>query len=217
MTGLFELILILILLSNFILLGVFRPKILVILLALQGFFLGLLSPAMEFSGQVHEVPWRTVYFALALIIMKGLVFPLILSNTIRQTRDTNYYQPLTGPLVSILAGIAAFIVCMFFFARHPINPELLKLCFPIAALTAFTGLFLLSMRTNAISQIVGYITLENGIYLCGIFLVGDIPYLVESFVLLDLLAAVIIKTVAVRYIRHELHGTGIHQMNALKG
>jgi hydrogenase-4 component E len=217
MTGLFEMILILILLTNFILLGLLRPKALVILLAIQGFFLGLLSPAMEIAGHGHAIPWRTVYFSLALITMKGLVFPLILSSTIRSNPDATVYQPLTGPLTSILAGVLAFIVSMVFFAYHPINSELLKLCFPIASLTAFTGLFLLSTRTNAISQIVGYITLENGIYLAGIFLVGDIPYLVESFVLLDLLAAVIIKTVAVRYIRHELKGTGVHQMSVLKG
>ena len=83
--------------------------------------------------------------------------------------------------------------------------------------TLLIGLFVIVSRRKAITQVLGYIVVENGIYALGVALVGDVPLLVELGVLLDVFVAVFIMSIAAYHISREFDHIDVDQLDRLKG
>ncbi len=66
-----------------------------------------------------------------------------------------------------------------------------------------TGFIVLTTRRKALTQVVGYLTLENGIFIFGLTLVEAMPFLVEAGVLLDVLVGVFVMGIVVDHISRE--------------
>ena len=79
------------------------------------------------------------------------------------------------------------------------------------------GLFLIVSRKKAISQVLGYLVMENGIYVLGIWMVVEVPMLVELGVLLDAFVAVFVMGIATYQIRREFDHIDVDQLDSLKG
>jgi hydrogenase-4 component E len=88
---------------------------------------------------------------------------------------------------------------------------------PTALMTFFTGLFLIIARKKALTQCLGYIILENGIYIIGVASVVEIPMLVELGVLLDASVAVLVMGVAIYHINREFDHIETDRLDTLKG
>ena len=56
-------------------------------------------------------------------------------------------------------------------------------------------------RRKAITQVVGYLVLENGIYLFGLMLIEEMPLLVEAGILLDLFVGIFVMGIVINHIR----------------
>jgi len=81
----------------------------------------------------------------------------------------------------------------------------------------FTGLYLLIMRRKAVTQVLGYLVLENGIYLFGVAAVSEIPLLIEAGLLLDVFVAVFVMGIAIYQINREFNHIDTDKLNILKG
>ena len=79
-----------------------------------------------------------------------------------------------------------------------------------------TGLILLTTRRKAISQVVGYLVLENGIFVFGLLLVDAMPLLVEVGVLLDLFVAVFVMGIILNHIRDEFASLDTGRLEELR-
>ncbi|PJC48561.1 MAG: hypothetical protein CO035_02865 [Candidatus Omnitrophica bacterium CG_4_9_14_0_2_um_filter_42_8] len=69
---------------------------------------------------------------------------------------------------------------------------------------------------KALTQIIGYLILENGIYFFGSILLGEQPLLVELAVLLDVFVAVFVMGIAVFHINREFDHIDTHKLSELK-
>ena len=87
----------------------------------------------------------------------------------------------------------------------------------IAITLLLTGFFLMFNRRKAITQVLGYIVVENGIYAIGVALVGGVPLLVELGVLLDIFVAVFIMSIAAYHISREFDHIDVSQLDKLRG
>jgi hydrogenase-4 component E len=87
---------------------------------------------------------------------------------------------------------------------------------PVALSTIFTGLFLILSRRKALTQVLGYIVLENGIYIFGVALALKEPVVVELGVLLDVFVAVFIMGITVFQISREFDHTDTDRLDSLK-
>jgi len=72
-------------------------------------------------------------------------------------------------------------------------------------------------RRTAICQVLGYLTLENGIYIFGLAIVSGIPMLVELGVLMDMFVAVFVMGIAIFRISREFDHIDAAQLTSLKG
>jgi len=78
------------------------------------------------------------------------------------------------------------------------------------------GLLVLTTRSKALVQVVGYIMLENGVYLFGLIHVERVPFLVEVGVLLDVFVAVFIMGIVVFHINREFDALSGGRLDELR-
>ncbi|MEI6210752.1 MAG: hydrogenase [bacterium] len=207
-------LLVVLLLSCFLLLGTSRLAAAVRMTAVQGFMIGLLPLAIE-GG---EIPLRVAILAALIALLKAGVFPWLLMRTVRAARTTHEERPLVGYGLSTLIGVAAVGAAFWFDSRLPFSAgSESKLVVPVAFSVMATGLFLMVARRTAICQVLGYLTLENGIYIFGLAIVSGIPMLVELGVLMDMFVAVFVMGIAIYRISREFDHIDAAQLTSLKG
>jgi hypothetical protein len=129
------------------------------------------------------------WWPLATVAVKGFVIPGLLRRAMRAANIDREIEPFIGFVPSLLLGAAARSR-RWRWRGLPLLPEHAgTLLVPGALASVLTGFMLLIGRTKAISQVCGYLILENGIYLFGLLLIHSTPLLVEAGILLDLTVA----------------------------
>ncbi|MFA4986272.1 MAG: NADH-quinone oxidoreductase subunit K [Candidatus Brocadiia bacterium] len=210
-----ELIPVLLIVTNLLLLGSSRMRACITLVAAQGIVLGLIPVLLE-GQQFSVTAW---FLAIVSITLKGIIFPMLLVRTLRETGTRKEVEPFVGFTLSLLIGVGFVIFSMWIASRMSLPAQT-----PIAALmtraglaTLLIGLFVIVSRRKALNQVLGYIVMENGIFAFGAALVADMPTLVELGVLLDAFVAVFIMSIAAHQISREFDHIDVDQLNTLKG
>lgn len=179
---------------NLVALGSSRLPSLIRTVSLQGMALGLLPVLLEW----HDVNWMIVVVALATVAGKGFVIPWFLRRAMRAANIEREIDPFIGLVSSLLLGAVGTIAAVALAGALPLLPEHAgSLLVPGALASVLTGFILLIARAKAISQVCGYLILENGIYLFGLLLIKATPLLVEAGVLLDLTVGIFVLGIIV--------------------
>jgi len=96
-------------------------------------------------------------------------------------------EPYIGYGASIVICAVGTAMSLMLAHTLPLEPGTAHpLLVPAGLATLFTGCLLLVSRKKALTQVVGYLVLENGIFLFSLMLVQEMPLLVEAGILLDL-------------------------------
>ena len=110
--------------------------------------------------------------ALATMVGKGVVIPGLLRRAMRAANIEREIEPFIGFVPSLLLGAGGTIAAVALAQALPLLPEHAgSLLVPGAIASILTGFILLIGRVKAISQVCGYLILENGIYLFGLLLI----------------------------------------------
>jgi hydrogenase-4 component E len=211
-SSLVELLLTLVILGNLVLAGAGRLALSIRVLALQAIVLGCLPLALYGAANVHFLA-----LAGATILLKGFVFPRLLYRAQRDADAQHEAVPFVGYSTSVLAAVLALTVSLWLAPRlAPATMAVPPLLLSVALFTLLTGLFLIVSRRIALTQVVGYLALENGIFLFGLALANDEPLLVEMGVLLDVFVAVFVMGIAIFHISREFDHIEADQLTTLK-
>jgi len=181
-------LLVLILLVNFFAVGTSRLRALVMASAAQGLLIGALTAVVH-----GNVVLRGLLIAVGAIVLKGIVIPTQLIRAMRNLTIRREIEPFIGYISSLLlCGLGTGLAVLF--ARTlPLAPEHRgTLLVPASLSTVITGFILLTTRLKAITQVVGYLILENGVFIMGLTLVNVMPFLIETGVLLDLFVGIFV-------------------------
>ena len=179
--------------------------------AVQGVALGLMPLLLE-----PRPDWMVVAVALATVAVKGFVIPALLGRAMRAANIDREMQPFIGFVPSLLLGAGGTIAGVAGARLLPLLPEHAgTLLVPGALASIFTGFVLLVGRVKAISQVCGYLILENGIYLFGLLLIRSTPLLVESGILLDLTVGVFVIGIIVDRIQRAFDSLDTRKLTAL--
>jgi len=197
---------------NLVALGTSRLPSLIQVAAVQGVLLGIMPLVIE-----AELRFMVVLVAVATMVMKGLFIPALLRRAMRTANIDRDLDPLVGFLPSLLLGAAGMIGAVVLARRLPLLPEHRETLLVAGALASvFTGLLLLIGRSKAISQVCGYLVLENGIYLFGLLLIHSTPLLVEGGILLDLTVAVFVTGIIVDRIQRAFDTLDTRKLTVLR-
>ena len=202
------------LLTCFALLGTSRIGACIRWLSFQGILFGLVPLAIH-DG---EVTVRLAALAAANILLKGIVFPWLLLRLRARANFNREVEPFVGFVASLLFGILALGLSVWLALR--LAPDLKQAPFVLlesAIFLIFVGLFLIIGRRKALMQVIGYLVLENGIFVFGVITVVETPLLVELGVLLDAFVAVFVMGIAIFHINREFGSIDVDQLSVLRG
>jgi hydrogenase-4 component E len=196
---------------NLLALGSSRLPSLIFTVSLQGVVLSLMPLLME-----HEVDWRVGLVALATVMGKGILIPGLLRRAMRANIDREV-EPFIGFVPSLLLGAGGTIAALALARALPLLPEHTgSLLVPGSMASVLTGFILLIGRAKAISQVCGYLILENGIYLFGLLLIHSMPLLVEAGFLLDLTVGVFVIGIIVDRIQRAFDSLDTRKLTTLR-
>jgi hydrogenase-4 component E len=180
--------------------------------ALQGMVLGALPLVLE-----REFNWLVSVVAIGTIAVKGFVIPTLLRRALRAANIDREVEPLVGYVPSLLLGATATVGAVALAGALPLRPEHANsLLVPGSFATVVCGFIMLIGRAKAISQVCGYLILENGIYLFGMLLIRSTPLIVEAGILLDLTVAVFVIGIIVDRIQREFDTLDTRKLTALR-
>lgn len=187
-----ELIMVVVLLSVLLSLGSTRLMAMVRIMALQGVMVSLTPLLLKNHSTLSG---NDIIFYLVMILIKGVLIPMLLYMAVRKVAIKREIEPYIGYHTSIVTGLAIIVVSVFITNNLSLSLTSGNGVILVTAITTIgAGFFLMMARVKAITQVIGYLMLENGIYLVGTALTDHhhTIYVVEFGVLLDLLVGVMI-------------------------
>ncbi|MBI2346641.1 MAG: hydrogenase [Deltaproteobacteria bacterium] len=158
-----------------------------------------------------------LFLATASFLIKTVAIPALLFKSLRQAKIQQAVAPTISLHLSLLGGggllVGAFLAAGNFSLPTDPYPPLIV---PVALAIIAVGFFLLIARTKAITQVIGFLVLENGVFLFGITLLGEFPLTVELGVFLDLLVGVFVMGIMIHHINRTFDHVDTKALTALK-
>jgi hydrogenase-4 component E len=204
---------VLLLLSNLRLLASSRLGAKIRTVGAQGIVLGL----VPILAGAHAPGGRVLLVAAAGMVLKGVVFPWLLLRAVREAKVNREVQPYVGYAASLMIGMLGLAGSFLLSERlAPFPAGATSLLVTTALFSLFTGLFIIVSRKRAINQVLGFLVLENGVFLFGAGVMRETSLLVEVGILLDVFVAVFVMGITLFHINREFDHIETDRLSNLK-
>lgn len=216
-SSLFSLLAIACLLLSFVMLGSRWLRNYLYAFAAESWLIAALSATVGFYGSFPEL----YLVALLTLLFRGMLLPYLIWRIIRRLNVDREIRVILQPSTSLVLG--AFLVMFALTVSFRVAGVYhLELTVAVLALTVMLsmkliGFLMLAVRHEAITQILGLLVLENGIFIGTQILVPGMPLLIEIVVLFDLLIVVACFGVLVGYLMTHVGVTSSLQLRKLVG
>jgi hydrogenase-4 component E len=202
-----------ILLTSFAMLAQRRIYGLLVIFAWQGFFLSLSTGLVA-----HAADIRHLYVsAMLTLALKVVALPYILYSLVKRLNIFRDVEPLVNIHATMLVGIALVIFSYHLTAPVREMSSLFTRTTLAAALsTVLLGFLMMITRKKAVTQIIGFLAMENGLFFAATSATYGMPLVVELGVALDILIAALIFGVFVFQIRTSFDSLELRDMEKLK-
>jgi hydrogenase-4 component E len=156
-----------------------------------------------------------VLIMLETIVFKSLAVPLFLSHLLKRNNITREAEPFLPNFVSLV--ITTFIVVITILISNTIKDDNLdKIFFVVALSTLFFGLYLIATRRKIITHVMGYMVIENGVFVLSLAVGNEMPMLVNLGIMLDIFASVLILGIFLNKIGDVFKNVSVDQLSNLK-
>jgi hydrogenase-4 component E len=155
--------------------------------------------------------------ALGVLILKGGVLPAVLRRVLADTGAARETQPLVNVPASLLA--AALLTLLAYAVSRPLvelDPTPTTQAVPVGIAMVLLGFFLLVTRRRALSQVAGFLLLDNGIAATAFLVTAGVPVVVELAVSMDLLLVVLVLQVLTARLRATFGSTDLDELRELR-
>lgn len=212
MTDLLNAILVVVMILNLFALGTSRINAVIRIAAAQGVLLAAI-PLILNDG----ITGAAILAAVSAAVLKGVVIPAIMMRSLRSAQIKREVQPMIGLLPSIILGAAATAVALLVTnSMTGSASQTGNLIVPASIATVLVGFIILTTRFKALTQVIGYLILENGIFVFGMLLVEAIPLVVEMGTLLDLFVGVFVISIITNKINEAFSSMDTRELASLK-
>ncbi len=184
------------------------------LLALQGGLLACAAAVVALSlGSAHA------FVAVAVTVaVKAVAVPAILLYALREVRVKREIEVVVAPRESLLLAIGLVLVAYYVVGSLSVEGGFLtRNALPAAVSMLLLGLLTMLIRKKALTQVVGIVAMENGLYLMAVVATNGLPLAVELGLAVDLLVAVLVMGVVVRQIHRVFDSIDTDRLQMLRG
>ena len=166
--------------------------------------------------QLNKIDTLNLVFILfETIVFKSLAVPIFLAYLLKRNNITREAEPFLPNFVSLV--ITTFIVVITILISNTIKDDNLdKIFFVVALSTLFFGLYLIATRRKIITHVMGYMVIENGVFVLSLAIGNEMPMLVNLGIMLDIFASVLILGIFLNKIGDVFKDVDVDQLSNLK-
>ena len=180
-------------------------------LALQGILLFFVA----FLELKHINTVNLILILLETIIFKSIAVPVFLKYVLKRNHITREAEPYLPNFVSLIIT-TVIVVTTILLSKTMEESYLDKMYFVVALSTLFTGLYFIATRRKIITHVMGYLIIENGVFVLSLAVGNEMPMLVNLGIMLDIFASVLILGVFLNKIGDVFKDIDVNQLTNLK-
>ncbi|HEY5589521.1 MAG TPA: hypothetical protein VIK55_00755 [Paludibacter sp.] len=180
-------------------------------LALQGILLFFVA----FLELKNINTLNLILILLETIIFKSLAVPIFLNYVLKRNNITREAEPYVPNFVSLIIT-TVIVVTTIILSNTMEEGKLDKMFFVVALSTLFTGLYFIASRRKIITHVMGYLVIENGVFVLSLAVGNEMPMLVNLGIMLDIFASVLILGVFLNKIGDVFKDIDVNQLTNLK-
>jgi len=183
------------------------------LLAIQGVLIAGLALLLG----INEHSTELYLAALGVLILKAIVLPTILRRVLADSGEVRETAPLVNVTSSLLA--AAGLTLLAYVLSGPLvalAPSAATRALPVGIAVVLLGFFMLVTRRRALSQVIGFLLLDNGITTTAFLATSGVPLVVELGVSLDVLLVVLVLQIVAARMRMAFGSTDLDGLSGLR-
>lgn len=181
---------------------------------LQSIFLFLYTLAMAIAGKHIEL----FIICVSILILKVGIIPYVLTRIVRRINVEENLELAVNPQLSLIVALLFTYLSYIFTHRiMSFSESMGSTVFAVSITMICIGFFIMVSRMKALSQVLGLLTMENGIFLAAAAITGGMPFFVEIAFFFDIFVFVIIIEIFVYRVNRLFTHIDISKMKSLKG
>lgn len=193
-----DILAILMLMSTIVLVGTSRLKTCIWAYAFRSFILTWVSGLIAYFSGIHHI-----YIATGIsLILKVIIIPGFLFYIVNKVKIKNEVESFISYTLSLL--ISCGIILIAYYSTQSIlkfENVFMRHCLPVSLAITLVGFFVMITRKKAITQILGLLAMEDGLFFAALSTSYGMPLIVELGVFFDILVSVIIMGIYVYRIK----------------
>ena len=181
------------------------------ILAVQGIILF----GVSFIELIQINTINLIFILFETIVFKTLAIPLFLNYVIKKNKIVREAQPYLPDFISIVI-ITCILLGSFILSNIITGVHIRKMFFLVAISALLSGLFIIITRKKIITHIMGYLVIENGVFILSLSAGNKMPMLVKSGITLDIFVSVLVLGVFVNRIGNTFEEMNVDNLTNLK-
>jgi formate hydrogenlyase subunit 4/hydrogenase-4 membrane subunit HyfE len=177
---------------------------------------GALVAAVTTGGGSHRTLPSSLFLGALTLGLKALLIPWMLHRLVRRLELDRHTESLQSPTLVTMAAVA--LVIFSYWLVLPMIQEELTFTRNIVAISlavVLIGLLMMVFRAQAVAQVLGFMSMENGLFLAAVSATGGMPLVVELGVAFDVLVAMVLFGVFFLQIRESIDSLDVDRLNRL--
>ncbi len=176
---------------------------------------GILLFALTFVELKEINAVNLIFILMETIVFKTIAIPAFLNYVIKRNNLTREAEPYVSNFLSIV--VMTTIIIGSFVLADALHDDHLRSMFFVAALSSlFAGLYIIVSRRKLITHVMGFLIIENGVFVLSLAVGSTIPMIVNVAIMLDIFVSVLLLGVFVNRIGDVLKEHNAEQLTQLK-
>lgn len=156
-----------------------------------------------------------ILILLETIVFKTIAVPLFLKYVIDKNKITREAEPFVPNFISLIV-VTSIIVVTFLLSNTITDVNLKKIYFVVALSALFSGLYIITTRKKIVTHVMGYLVIENGVFILSLAVGNEMPMLVNLGIMLDIFVTVFLLGIFVNKVGDVLKDVDVDQLRSLK-
>ncbi|HBV50580.1 MAG TPA: hypothetical protein DEB64_07290 [Alistipes sp.] len=166
--------------------------------------------------RLHAIaPLELGFIALETLLFKAIVVPAILFAVIRKTKINRVRTSGSAQFNSLLLSVTALVVSALV-TYYVADSSVHMIFFGVALYALLSGLILIVLRSRIFTHMVGFLVIENGVFLFSTAIGVEMPFLIGIAILLDILMSVLMLGVFFTKIDGKIHADDADALTHVK-
>lgn len=167
--------------------------------------------------RLHSINiWELLFIMIETLVFKAIIVPSILYRIIRRTSINRIAASGKSHFGALMMSICALVVSVVITYYIASTSTVDMVFFGVALFAMLSGLILVTVRKRIFSHLVGFLVIENGVFLFSMAVGVEMPFLVNIAILLDIMISVLLLGVFLSKIGGTLHNMDTDKLTELK-